>query len=232
MRAFDESEADVSFCQQCGNENKPESQFCTQCGAKTAGSPAAAAPPPMANAPQPPPLGGAPGYPPPGYQQPPPNPFGAPPPPASGYAPSPAAAGQLATWGPRALGWLIDFAIVFVVLLVFTVILGHVSGVFAVLGDLAGIAIGIFLAVQVGNVGQSPGMRVVGVKCIGQATGQTIGGGMGIVRGLATILNTIICYVGWFFPLWDAQKQTLADKVMSTVVINVPKQKFSIMPPT
>jgi uncharacterized RDD family membrane protein YckC len=169
--------------------------------------------------------------PPSGYQQPPPNPYGAVRRPASGFAPQGPAAGQLAEWGPRAVGYLIDAGLILAVLVVFA-ILGVISDFFSVIGYLASMAIAIIFAVQVGHDGQSPGMRVMGLKCISAQTGQTIGGGMGVVRGLATILNSIICYVGWLFPLWDAQKQTLADKVMTTVVVSVPKQKFSLVPPT
>jgi uncharacterized RDD family membrane protein YckC len=74
-------------------------------------------------------------------------------------------------------------------------------------------------------------MRTIGLKCINQNTGQTIGPGLGIVRSLAHVIDNIICYVGWLFPLWDQKRQTLADKIMSTVVIRVPPQKFSITPP-
>jgi hypothetical protein len=45
-------------------------------------------------------------------------------------------------------------------------------------------------------------------------------------------VDSIICYVGYLFPLWDQQRQTLADKIMSTVVVVVPKQAFSLTPPT
>jgi uncharacterized RDD family membrane protein YckC len=41
-------------------------------------------------------------------------------------------------------------------------------------------------------------------------------------------VDGIICYIGWLFPLWDAKKQTLADKIMGTVVVTAPKQGFSI----
>jgi hypothetical protein len=34
------------------------------------------------------------------------------------------------------------------------------------------------------------------------------------------------------FPLWDKDKQTLADKIMKSYVIVVPKQPFSITPPS
>jgi uncharacterized RDD family membrane protein YckC len=97
--------------------------------------------------------------------------------------------------------------------------------------ELVGIAFGIYLSVQVGQTGQSPGMRVVGLKCIGMQSGQPIGGGLGFVRSLAHILDSLICYIGWLFPLWDSQRQTLGDKIMNTVVVVVPKQGFSLTAP-
>ena len=138
--------------------------------------------------------------------------------------------GQLATWGPRAGGLLIDQAALIVLAIVATVLGGSSSAVRIVL-DLVVIIVSIYLSVQVGQTGQSPGMRVMGLKCISTQTGQPIGGGMGFVRTLAHFVDSIICYVGWLFPLWDSKRQTLADKMMSTVVVVVPKQGFSITPP-
>lgn len=42
---------------------------------------------------------------------------------------------------------------------------------------------------------------------------------MSIVRQLAHVLDTLICYLGYLFPLWDAKRQTFADKLMSTVCV-------------
>jgi hypothetical protein len=56
-----------------------------------------------------------------------------------------------------------------------------------------------------------------------------LGGGMGIVRTIAHIVDSIICYIGWLFPLWDAKRQTIADKLVKTVVLaDQPKQSFGI----
>ena len=33
------------------------------------------------------------------------------------------------------------------------------------------------------------------------------------------IVNAIPCYLGYLWPLWDAKRQTFADKIMSTYVI-------------
>ena len=39
------------------------------------------------------------------------------------------------------------------------------------------------------------------------------------MRCLAHFVDSIACYVGWLWPLWDAKKQTFADKIMGTVVV-------------
>jgi len=139
-------------------------------------------------------------------------------------------AGALADWSTRAGGYLLDVALVIAAMIPFFV-LSLVAGAFEVLAFFAWIGVLVYFAMQVGQTGQSPGMRVVGVKCVHQQTGQPIGGGLGVVRLLATYLNSLILYIGWLFPLWDAQRQTLADKVLNTIVINVPRQKFSLAPP-
>lgn len=36
-------------------------------------------------------------------------------------------------------------------------------------------------------------------------------------------INAIPCYLGYLWPAWDAKKQTFTDKIVSSVVIKVPK---------
>jgi hypothetical protein len=47
------------------------------------------------------------------------------------------------------------------------------------------------------------------------------------VRQLAHIVDAIICYIGFLFPLWDNKRQTLADKIMTTVCVPLNPQSFS-----
>ncbi len=42
---------------------------------------------------------------------------------------------------------------------------------------------------------------------------------MAFGRDICHILDSLACYIGWLFPLWDAKRQTFADKIISTVVI-------------
>ena len=69
-----------------------------------------------------------------------------------------------------------------------------------------------------GTTGQSWGKKVVGLKLVKEATGQPIGFGMAFVRDLLHIVDSI-CFIGYLFPLWDAKKQTIADKLVKTLVI-------------
>jgi uncharacterized RDD family membrane protein YckC len=70
-----------------------------------------------------------------------------------------------------------------------------------------------------GTTGQSWGRKALGIKLVDLNTGQTIGGLKAFLRDLAHIVDAIICYIGFLFPLWDEKKQTLADKICSTVVV-------------
>ena len=69
-----------------------------------------------------------------------------------------------------------------------------------------------------GKTGQSWGKKAVGITLVGEASGQPIGFGKAFVRDLAHFVDGIICYIGYLFPLWDAKRQTIADKIMKTVV--------------
>jgi uncharacterized RDD family membrane protein YckC len=70
-----------------------------------------------------------------------------------------------------------------------------------------------------GRTGQSWGRKALGIRLVGEQTGQPIGVGMAFARDLAHIVDSIICNIGYLFPLWDAKKQTLADKIVKTVVV-------------
>jgi uncharacterized RDD family membrane protein YckC len=150
-----------------------------------------------------------------------------PPPPAPGYpggfTPPPVTGfgGQLAEWPIRALGGLIDYVAPSIV---FGLLGGILNGVNSNLGGAAqgllGIAWWIYLAYLSGTYGITPGRAVAKTKLISEATGDVIGFGPAFIRQLAHIIDSIICYIGWLFPLWDAKKQTIADKIAKTVVVD------------
>jgi uncharacterized RDD family membrane protein YckC len=119
-----------------------------------------------------------------------------------------------ASWGRRATGYLIDI----VALAVISYLIGLVAG--GVLVRIVVWAIGLLvLGWMNGASGRTPGKRVVGIRLVRDADGHVLGGGLGVVRGLCHFLDTVACLVGWLWPLWDAKKQTFADKILATVVL-------------
>ncbi len=162
-----------------------------------------------------------------------------------GYQTGPATAGQypggpgtdpgpLADWGTRVLATLVDGGILLGVVLagfILAFILGLISTALGVLVGLlvylVAIAGSFYFYYMNGAAGQTPGKKIIGIKVVSEETGQVIGGGLGIVRGLAHFLDGFF-FIGYLFPLWDPKRQTFADKIMKTVVLSgLPKQKLS-----
>ena len=152
----------------------------------------------------------------------------------------PGAQGPLASWLPRVgatlLDWLMTAAIPVVGLIIILassnpgttdpttgVTTGaSVSGIavaIALLLYVAGFAFSLWQLYRQGTTGQTIGKRVVGLRVIRESDGHYTGFGMAFVRSLAHILDGLACYIGFLWPLWDAKKQTFADKVCGTVVI-------------
>jgi uncharacterized RDD family membrane protein YckC len=120
-------------------------------------------------------------------------------------------------WPHRAGGIIIDWLPVFVI-----DVIGFAVGHFFVysLFSLVGLAVwGYNRWYLGGTTGQSWGRKVLGTRLVSEETGQPIGAGMSFVRDICHFLDSVICYIGWLFPLWDSKRQTLADKLIKTVVV-------------
>ena len=146
-----------------------------------------------------------------GYGAPGPRGYGGPPGPGYG---SP---DDYANWLQRVGAYLID-----VIPVVILDVIGRATGSTAIyfLFILVGIGVTAYNRwFQAGRTGQSWGKRALGISLVGEATGQPIGPGMAFVRDICHFVDSIICFIGYLFPLWDARRQTLADKIMRTVVV-------------
>ncbi|MGH3400365.1 MAG: RDD family protein [Streptosporangiaceae bacterium] len=174
-------------------------------------------PPPPAGGDPPPPPGGADppsgGYPgqPGGY---PGQPGGYPGQPG-GYPGQPAVV-PYANWGQRAGGYLIDVVPVAILAWIGISISLTVYLLFLLVGL---VYTGYNRWYLGGTTGQSFGKRALSLRLISEQTGQPIGPLMAFVRDICHILDSLACYVGWLFPLWDAKRQTFADKILNTIVI-------------
>lgn len=72
-----------------------------------------------------------------------------------------------------------------------------------------------------GQTGQSVGKRVFKLTLVSQDTGRPIGVLNAFARDLVHLLDAM-AYVGYLWPLWDEQRQTFADKILRTVVLDRP----------
>jgi uncharacterized RDD family membrane protein YckC len=77
-----------------------------------------------------------------------------------------------------------------------------------------------------GPTGQTLGMKALGIRVIDASTGGPIGYGRAFIRYISMILSSIPIYLGFFWMLWDREKQTWHDKLAGTVVVPV-----SVYPP-
>jgi uncharacterized RDD family membrane protein YckC len=217
-------------------------------------------PPPGGYQPPPPPSGYPPPPPPGGYQPPQQGGYPPPPPGAPGYPPPAPAGPVLpqeayTPWITRVLAWLIDDVPVFIVLgIAYGVAFGTADneclstgeysyGVYCTssfsaigvillgLGYIAALAYGLWnWGYRQGTTGSSIGKSIMKFKVVSEKTWQPIGFGLSIVRQLAHLVDAAVCYIGFLFPLWDAKRQTLADKIMTTVCVPAEGQGLNPQP--
>jgi uncharacterized RDD family membrane protein YckC len=173
---------------------------------------------PFATPEQPPPSYGQP----PAYGQP-PGAAGQPPaygPPGQAPYGQPVSSGwqgpPLASWGQRVQSSFIDY---FGLALLGSLVQYLISRPLGLLISLAAVVWGVYNAYQQGETGQSYGKKIAGTRLLREQDGQLLGGGLGIGRFFLHILDALPCYLGFLWPLWDAKKQTFADKIVKSVVI-------------
>ncbi|MEX2252029.1 MAG: RDD family protein [Acidimicrobiia bacterium] len=126
---------------------------------------------------------------------------------------------NLADWGTRAIGALIDYLPAF--------ILGLIT-YRAYFLSLLGIAYWGYIGHLEGTTGQSPGKAMQGTRLVNQQ-GELLGSGQAIGRKFLHILDFVICGLGFLLPIIDTKRQTIADKVINSyVVTGVEKKPFNV----
>ena len=150
----------------------------------------------------------------------------------AGGAVDSAAGGTPAEWVERFVAVIIDIAILIGIVLV----LGILAAVLGSVSDTLG---GILLAVTAlvyfgfviwnsifrqGKTGQTLGKSSRNIKLVSDATGQPVGALMAFVRMIvAWALSTFTFGIGGLldllWPLWDAEKKRLTDKILKFSVI-------------
>ncbi|RSM61604.1 RDD family protein [Kibdelosporangium aridum] len=153
------------------------------------------------------------------------------PPQQPGYPGAPAApyqyggAYQLASWGQRFVGGLIDYVLISGIAATLAIV-GSTQGTVA-LGAVGGL-INLFnlfynICYLGGVQGQTLGKKVAGIKLIREDSGQVVGFGLAFGRQFLHIVDALPIYIGFLAPLWSAKNQTWADSIVNTLVIVAPK---------
>jgi len=92
------------------------------------------------------------------------------------------------------------------------------------MGTVLGIVSALYGLINIGYFGGSTGVslgrKFAGTKLVREETLQPIGPGQGIGRYILHVIDEAIFCVGFLFPLWTTKKQTIADMIMNTIVID------------
>ncbi len=84
------------------------------------------------------------------------------------------------------------------------------------------VALGYFIwnfGYRQGTTGSSIGKSMLRFQVVSENTGKPIGFAMSTLRAITHVVDAVVFFVGYLFPLWDAKRQTLADKMMATVCL-------------
>ena len=122
--------------------------------------------------------------------------------------------------GPRAGFWRR-----FGALLLDGIALGIVTGILAAfmsrnaangISTLIGL---LYFAYFEGTSGQTLGKKALGIRVIDFKAGGSIGFGRALIRYIGRIVSTIPLLLGYFWMIWDKEKQTWHDKFAGSVVV-------------
>lgn len=153
------------------------------------------------------------------------------PPPAPGYQYG-GPTGAPGAPPPEALaGFWIRFGAAFIDGILLNIVSSIISGIFGLGSSFdprdAGAASGVSLLLNLGYftylhataAGQTVGNRVCGIRVADAESGGSIPYSRALIRALMSIVSAIPIFLGYFWMLWQPQKQTWHDLVAKTYVV-------------
>ena len=123
--------------------------------------------------------------------------------------------GPRASFGLRLVAAIIDGLLLGVIGAIISLIVGSTLG--SAVNLLLGLAYYAYL--EGSPSGQTVGKRAMSIRVIDFAGGGAIGPGRALIRYIGRIVSAIPCALGYFWMLWDPEKQTWHDKFATTVVV-------------
>jgi uncharacterized RDD family membrane protein YckC len=149
-----------------------------------------------------------------------------------GYPNAVAVQNFYAGWGSRVVARIIDSIVLGIIPGIILFAMSPTAEINSRTGQLETSGMGAFYAVELllvvliwavlawmkSSMGQSLGQKAVSIRMVREADGQPLSFGAAFGREALHILDGFCC-IGYLWPLWDAKKQTFADKIMGTVVV-------------
>ncbi len=137
-----------------------------------------------------------------------------------------------ASFGARAVGLLVDLAILTLLLVPGIALIAAGSTPLVLLGLatlVAGFIVGTVLYTRaITSTGQSLGNRVAGTKVVDARNGRCIASGEAGLRYVLRFTVSIILFIGFLVAFADPQRRTFHDKIAGTVVTRPARQSWSI----
>jgi uncharacterized RDD family membrane protein YckC len=126
------------------------------------------------------------------------------------------ASGPRAGFWRRFAGGFVDGIVLFVIEIVLRIAFKAAGPALSIL------ATGLYFTLFVGATrGQTPGMSALGIRVISFDGGGSIGYGRAFIRWIGGYVSTIVIFLGFFWMLWDKEKQCWHDKFAGDVVVPV-----------
>jgi uncharacterized RDD family membrane protein YckC len=140
----------------------------------------------------------------------------APPPPAESYSSGPS--GPRAGFWRRFGAWFVDVLVLLIPNIIIYLIVKD-SGGRQALTTLLSLAYGT--AMEGSERGQTVGKMALGIRVYDFRAGGSIGYGRAFIRQIVKIISAIPLGLGYFWMIWDKEKQAWHDKAATDVVVPV-----------
>jgi uncharacterized RDD family membrane protein YckC len=127
--------------------------------------------------------------------------------------------------GSRLVGYIVDMIVQFGLSLALLLGAGILGAIFVPLGALAFVAGIVFLFIYFPffwvRSGQTPGMRLTGIKVVRDKDGGPVGWGSAFLRLIGYWISAIVFYIGFIWIFIDKRKRGWYDLMAGTCVIKV-----------
>ncbi len=139
---------------------------------------------------------------------------------------------QYGGYGGRLVAYIIDGILAFVIAMAASLVLGVIGVLLASMGMdfFAGISfVAIFALIFVISLGyfpwfwwrsgQTPGMRLFGLRVVRDRDGGPISGGQAVLRLIGYWINSFVFYIGFIWIFVDSRRRGWHDLIAGTIVV-------------